>query len=156
MHRAASLFETFGDLHGSLQAQSGHAMVLQDSGRPEEALVSYQDTLAFLERVGDRLEPHIADFSQGEVTSGMGICCVLMERWTEAVDHFSTAAAISRQSGNAALESRHLVHLGEALLSAGRPEEARKAFDRCVSLGLDADPQRVARARDLLARLDAG
>ncbi|MEU2284877.1 tetratricopeptide repeat protein [Streptomyces sp. NPDC013178] len=155
MHRAAPMFEAVGDLHGSLQAQHGHAMVLLDSGRPEEALVSYRDTLNFLERVGDRIKSHIADFSRGEVHSGIGASHMLMQRWTEAVDHFATAAAISRKNGNAAMESRRLVELGEALLSAGRPEEARQAFARCVSLGLDADPRRVADARDLLARLDA-
>ncbi|MFF8974505.1 ATP-binding protein [Streptomyces sp. NPDC014995] len=155
MHRAAAMFEAVGDLHGSLEARHGHAMVLLDSGRPEEALVRYRDTLAFLERAGDRIESHIADFSRSALHSGMGSGYALMERWTEAVDHFGTAAAISRKSGNAALESRHLVHLGDALLSAGRPREAREAFARCVALGLDADPQRVARARDLLARLDA-
>ncbi|MFI6035088.1 ATP-binding protein [Streptomyces sp. NPDC051315] len=155
MNRAAPMFEAVGDLHGSLQAQHGHAMVLLDSGRPEEALVSYRSTLAFLERFGDRIEPHIADFSRSALHSGMGSSHARMGRWTEAVDDFGTAAAISRKSGNAAMESRHLVHLGDALLSAGRPREAREAYARCVALGLDADPQRVARARDLLARLDA-
>ncbi|MEV1068717.1 tetratricopeptide repeat protein [Streptomyces sp. NPDC050263] len=155
MHRAAPLFEAAGDLPGSLQARHGQATVLQDCGDPGKALVAYRETLAFVDRAGDRLPSHIADFSRGQLHSGMGSCHALLGRWAEAVDDFDTSLAISRESGNTAMESRQLVDLGNALLSAGRPTEAREAFARCVSLGLDADPQRVAEARGVLARLDA-
>lgn len=155
MHRAAALFEVVGDLPGSLQAQHGHGILLQNSGRPEEALASYRDTLAFLDRAGDRIPSHIADFARGQLHAAMGACHAAKERWTAAVGFLTTAVTISRGSGNAALESRYLVSLAEALLSAGRPAEAREALARCLSLGLDADPRRVAEARELLARLEA-
>ncbi|MFI1028835.1 ATP-binding protein [Streptomyces sp. NPDC020951] len=155
MHRAAPLFEAVDDLPGSLQARHGQASALLDSDDPEKALVAYRDTLAFVDRAGDRLPSHIADFSRGQLHSGMGACHALLGRWTQAVDDLSTSVAISRKSGNTAMESRQLVDLGNALLSAGRPREGREAFARCVSLGLDADPQRVAEARSVLARLDA-
>ncbi|KUO09152.1 ATP-binding protein [Streptomyces sp. DSM 15324] len=153
MHRAVALFEAAGDLHGSLQARHGRALILMDSGRPEEALVVYEETLAFLERVRDRLAPHIAEYGRGGMHSGMGTSLALLERWTEAVGHHRAAMAIWRSSGNTAMASRQLVHLGHALASAGRRDEAREAFARCVSLGPDADPQRVTAARDALARL---
>ncbi|WP_327320029.1 ATP-binding protein [Streptomyces sp. NBC_01235] len=155
LHRAARLFEGVGDLHGGLQARHGHAIVLEKLGLPEEALAFYQDTLDFLEQVSDRLEPHIADITRLGLHAGLGSSFGALERWAEAVDRLNTAVAICRASGNTALESRQLVNLGNALLSAGRPAEARAAFARCVSLGLDADPKPVAEARDLLARLDA-
>lgn len=154
MHRAAALFEAVGDLPGSLQALHGHGMLLRDFGRPEEALASYHDTLGFLDRAGDRIPPNIADFSRGQLHTAMGACHAAAQRWTEAVGHLRTAVRISRGSGNAAMESRQLVSLGRALLSAGRADEAREAFARCLSLGLDAEPQSVADARGALARLD--
>ncbi|MGW0585696.1 tetratricopeptide repeat protein, partial [Streptomyces sp. NPDC002920] len=155
MRRAAPLFEAVGDLPGTLQALHGRGVVLLDAGNAERALVVYRDTLAFLERCGDRMEPHIARFSRGGLFSDMGRCYALLERWPEAVDHLGTSVSIYRESGNTAMESRQLVGLGNALLSAGRPAEAREVFARCVSLGPAADPQRVAEARDALARLDA-
>ncbi|MFI5797996.1 ATP-binding protein [Streptomyces sp. NPDC051677] len=151
---AARLFESVGDLHGGLQARSGHAGVLEELGRPEEALAFYRETLAFLEEVSDRLEPHIADVTRIGLHAGLGRNFGTLKRWAEAVDHLDTAVAICRAGGNTALESRQLVHLGKALLSAGRPAQARAAFARCVGLGLHADPRPVAQARDLLARLD--
>ncbi|GAB7106441.1 hypothetical protein JCM4814A_47550 [Streptomyces phaeofaciens JCM 4814] len=156
MRRAARLFEAVGDLHGSLQARHGHAMFLAANDRSEEARAAFRHTLAFLERVSGRLAPHIADFTRIGLHSGLGRSYATSRRWPEAVDQLSTAVAICRASGNTALESRQLVNLGDALLSAGRTAEARGALTRCVSLGLDADPRRVAQARGLLARLDAG
>ncbi|MFI7498180.1 ATP-binding protein [Streptomyces sp. NPDC049687] len=152
---AAPLFEAAGDLHGSLQALHGRGLVLMDSGRLEEALVAYRHQLTFMDRVHDRVERHIADFARAGMHSGMGFCYAEMERWTEAIDHQNIAVAIWRKNGNTALESRQLTRLGTALLSAGRRDEAREAFARCVGLGRDADPQSVAVARDALARLDA-
>ncbi|KPI30629.1 NB-ARC domain protein [Actinobacteria bacterium OV320] len=155
MQRAAHLFETVGDLHGGLQARHGRAIVLAKQGLTEKAHAFYRDTLAFLEQVSDRLEPHIADITRVGLHAGLGSSFGVLERWPEAVDQLTTAVAICRASGNTALESRQLVHLGNALLSAGRPAEARAAFARCVSLGVHADPRPVAEARELLARLDA-
>ncbi|WP_328476885.1 NB-ARC domain-containing protein [Streptomyces sp. NBC_00377] len=155
LHHAARHFETVGDLHGDLQARHGRAIVLQKLGLTEEARLFYQDTLAFLEQVSDRLEPHIADITRIGLYAGLGSSLGVLERWPEAVDRLTAAAAICRASGNTALESRQLVQLGNALLAAGRPAQARAAFVRCVSLGVHADPRPVDEARALLARLDA-
>ncbi|CAM5600087.1 ATP-binding protein [Streptomyces aurantiogriseus] len=152
---SARLFESADDLHGTLQAMLGLSIVLLDAGRPEEALACDLRSLAFLDEAGDRVEPHIAAMARLNLHIGMGRAHALMERWEEAVTHLRTAGDLSLDGRNAAMLSRCLVHLGNVLLSAGRPAEAREAFSRCVSLGLDADPQRVAEARDLLARLDA-
>ncbi|WP_314223864.1 tetratricopeptide repeat protein [Streptomyces zaehneri] len=100
-------------------------------------------------------EPHIADITRIGLHAGLGSSFGVLERWPEAVDQLTTAVAICRATGNTALESRQLLNLGNALLSAGRPAEARAAFARCVSLGVHADPRSVAGARGLLARLDA-
>lgn len=156
MRRAARLFEAVGDPHGGLQARHGHAMFLAANGSPEQARAAYRHTLAFLERIEGRLAPHIADFTRIGLHSGLGRSYGTSLRWPEAVEQLSTAVALCRESGNTALESRQLVNLGKALLAAGRTDEARRALARCVSLGLDADPRRVAEARGLLARPDAG
>ncbi|MFJ1735305.1 ATP-binding protein [Streptomyces sp. NPDC088254] len=153
LYRAATLFETVGDRHGSLQARLGHGLILRDQGLTEEAVEAYTRVLDFLERSGDRLEPYIAETARISVHAGLGGAHAAAARWDRAVDHLSTAAAICRQNGNVALESRQLILLGEALLSAGRPDEAREAFTRCVGLGPDADPKPVARSRSHLDRL---
>ncbi|MEU8572827.1 ATP-binding protein [Streptomyces asoensis] len=155
LRRAAALFEGVGDLHGGLQARHGRAIVLEKLGRTEEAHAFYGETLAFLEEVSDRLEPHIADVTRIGLRAGLGSCLAALERWPEVVEQQTTAVEICRASGNTALESRQLVHLGRALLSAGRPREARAALARCVSLGDHADPRPVGEARELLAGLDA-
>ncbi|MFJ9683046.1 ATP-binding protein [Streptomyces sp. NPDC101194] len=151
---AAELFEGVGDLHGSLQAKHGDGLSLLEQGLPEEALASFRRTLAFLDRAGDRIEPHSAEITRLGLHSGMGSSYVRMERWEEAVVHLQTAVDMCRDSGNTALESRQLVHLGNALLSAGRRAEAREALTHCVRLGPDADPQGIADARGSLARLE--
>ncbi|MDX3311859.1 ATP-binding protein [Streptomyces sp. NPDC054884] len=155
LHHAGRLFAAVGDLHGGLQARQARSVVLERLGLAEEALALYEDTLVFLERAGDRLEPHIAEISRIGAHAGLGNCFGLLERWPEAVEQLTTAVAICRASGNTGLESRHLGLLGDALLSAGRPAEARAVFARCLSLGVHADPRIVAEARDRLARLDA-
>ncbi|MFF3846636.1 ATP-binding protein [Streptomyces sp. NPDC002328] len=153
LHRAALLFEADGDQHGSIQAQLGHAMILRDQDLNEEAIAAYERVLGFLERAGERLEPHIADVARISLLAGMGGSHAALGQWTQAVEYLSTAVAICRENGNVALESRQLANLGKALLSAGRPDEAREAFARCISLGPDADPKPVAESRTRLARL---
>lgn len=153
---AARLFEAVGDLHGTLQGKAGYGIILLRAGRTEEALASDLDTLAFLDETGDRMEPHIAAMGRLNLHAGIGLAYSVMERWKESVAHLQTAIDLSVAARNTAMLSRCLIRLGESLLSAGRPEEARQAFVRCVSLGLDADPQRVAEARERLAALHAG
>ncbi len=153
--RAVPLFRAAGDVHGLLQALLQRAYDLQSAERDEEALVAYQETLDRLEEAGDRVEPHIAAFTRGSGLVGLGRIHARLGRWEEAVRHLRTSVELCRAQGNTALESRYLTVLGETLLAAGRPEEAREAFGRCVSLGPGADPSRVARVRAHLARMDA-
>ncbi|WP_432027703.1 tetratricopeptide repeat protein [Streptomyces sp. 1222.5] len=142
-------------MHGLLQALLQRAYDLQSAERDEEALVAYRETLDRLEEAGDRVEPHIAAFTRGSGLVGLGRIHARLGRWEEAVRHLRTSVELCRAQGNTALESRYLTVLGETLLAAGRPEEAREAFDRCVSLGPGADPSRVARVRAHLDRMDA-
>jgi tetratricopeptide (TPR) repeat protein len=153
--QAARLFEAADDLHGALQSMNGHGNILLEAGRAEEALASDLRTLAFLDEAGDRVEPHIALAGRLNLHVGVGRAYAHMERWEEAITSLQTAVGLSVDSRNTGFLSRCLVRLGTALLSAGRTAEAREAFSRCISLGSDADPQRVAEARDHLARLDA-
>lgn len=153
-HEAARLFEAAGDLHGTLQAMSGHGSVLLEAGRAEETVAANLRTLAFLDQAGDRLEPNIALFTRFNMHSGTGRAYALMERWAEAVDHLQTSVGLSHDNGNTGLESRALAHLGNTLLAAGRKAEAQDAFTRCLSLGAGADPRSVAEAREQLARSD--
>ncbi|MFE9450408.1 helix-turn-helix domain-containing protein [Streptomyces sp. NPDC006739] len=154
--RAARLFEAAGDLHGVLQSRHVRALILAGRDRHEEAIAAYQDMLAWLGQVGPGIEPHVADMARLGAHGGIGTSYSRLRQWDKAVFHLRTATRICRSGGNIALESRQLTDLSEALLAAGRPAQAREVLVRCLSLGPDADPQRVLRARQQLARLDAG
>ncbi|MHB9757046.1 ATP-binding protein [Streptomyces sp. BYX5S] len=153
--QAAALFEEAGEVHGSLQARHtmGPLLALQD--QPREALAACVDALAFLARVADHVEPHIAMVTRIGLHSTMGKVHASVREWDQAVRHLRTAVTMCRADDNESLESIYLVPLGDALLSAGHPAQARETFARLVALGADADPRQVAEARERLARLDA-
>jgi tetratricopeptide (TPR) repeat protein len=150
---AARLFETAGDLHGTLQAMIGHAHALLDAGRYEQSITEHLRALAFLEQAGDRVEPHSAAFSRASLEASIGQAHAFLEDWCKAVERLRTAVELWRDSGNNGMESRNLVRLGKALLAAGHHDEARDAFTQCVALGAAADPSRLAEARERLADL---
>ncbi|MFB7776568.1 ATP-binding protein [Streptomyces bauhiniae] len=151
---AALLFETAGDLHGTLHAMSSQADTLLQAGYHEESVTEHLRTLAFLDRAGDRIEPHSAAFSRANLQTSLGRTYALMENWTDAAAHLHTAAELARDCGNPGLESRALVHLADALLASGHREQARSAWTRCLCLGVDANPQHVATAKERLAQLE--
>ncbi|MET7684026.1 helix-turn-helix domain-containing protein [Streptomyces sp. NPDC005423] len=150
---ATRLFEAAGDVHGSFQTMHNNGVSLLEQGLGEEALESFLDTLALLDRAGDRIEPSIAHITRIALDMGAGRACTLMRRWDDAFAHLRAAGAGSRDSGNTAMETRALVYLGRALLAAGREEEARETYARCVALGPTADPEFTAEARAHLAGL---
>ncbi|MER6115739.1 tetratricopeptide repeat protein [Streptomyces sp. NPDC001743] len=150
---AAGLFETVGDLHGTLQAMSNTAQNLSLGGRQEEAIAEILRTLAFLDQAGDRIEPHIATFTRTTLQMNLGLAHTALGNWSEGAAHLRAAADLWRDSANHGLESRALVRLGDALLAAGRHDEARTVFTRAVSLGTAADPSSLADARDRLDSL---
>ncbi|MEU0021828.1 helix-turn-helix domain-containing protein [Streptomyces rochei] len=151
---SARLFEAAGDLHGTLQAMgtAGHNLSL--AGRHEESIAQHLRTLAFLDQVGDRIEPHIADSARLNLEASIGHSHAYLKNWPEAIGHLKAAVRVGRDSGNQGLESRALIRLGDTLLGAGHRDEARDAFTRCVSLGEAADPSFLTEARERLARLD--
>ena len=150
---AVALFDAAGDLPGMLQALLGHALDLRGTGHHEEALKVYRQALTRLDEVGDRVPPHIAAFTRVTALAGAGNSYRCLGRSQEAVDHLRASVELSRADGNVALESRNLQALGDVLLTAGRIAEAREVLTRCLALGPDADPERVAEARSRLARL---
>ncbi|MFJ4339536.1 ATP-binding protein [Streptomyces sp. NPDC088915] len=153
--RAVEIFESVGDVHGLLQALHGRASNLRSAGRTDEAIVAYHETLAWLDEHDGRIEPHIAAFARHGLHNGLGRCHSGREQWREAIRHHRIAVDLSRASGNTALLSRRLTFLADALHGAGRAAEARDVLRDCLSLGPDADPERVAYARDRLARTPA-
>jgi transcriptional regulator with XRE-family HTH domain/tetratricopeptide (TPR) repeat protein len=152
---SARLFEAAGDLHGTLQAMVATAYALLLADRHEEALAEDLRALAFLDRAGDRIEPHIAVTSRANLEMSIGRSHAHLKNWPEAAAHLRAAVSLWRGSGNKGLESRGLTHLGDALLAAGHRDEARDVFTRCLSLGAAADPSRLTEARQRLADLDA-
>ncbi|MFF2433414.1 tetratricopeptide repeat protein [Streptomyces sp. NPDC058107] len=132
---------------------SNTAQNLLLAGRHEEAITEGLRTLAFLDQAGDRIEPHIADFTRTTLQMNIGLAHTHLKNWSEAADHLRTAVELWHASGNPGLESRALVHLGNALLAAGHHDEARDAFTQCVALGTAADPSRLTEARERLADL---
>ncbi|MET8947872.1 tetratricopeptide repeat protein [Streptomyces sp. NPDC004542] len=151
--QAIALFEAAGDLHGVLQALLSRGLELIRVGREGEAAEVFREVLTRLDEAGDRVEPHIAVFTRINVLAGLGRCYGRLGRWDEAVEHVRASVELSRTDGNIGLESRYLIRLGDVLLEAGRTAEAREAFTRCVALGNEADPARVAEARARLAGL---
>ncbi|MEV7671709.1 helix-turn-helix domain-containing protein [Streptomyces sp. NPDC088752] len=151
---AATLFEAAGDLHGALQCRVEHDQILVDGGRQEESVAEILDTLSFLDQAGDRIEPHIADFTRTNLRVLIGGAHAQLGNWSEAAEHLRVAVELCRAGGNAAMESRALVHLGNSLLAAGDRAGARDAFSRCLALGAAADPQRLTEARERLAEAD--
>ncbi|MGW6539914.1 ATP-binding protein [Streptomyces sp. NPDC055051] len=151
---AATFFETAGDLHGALQCRVENDQILVDGGLHERSVAEILDTLSFLDQVGDRIEPHIAEFTRTNLQVLIGGAHASLENWSEAADHLRLAVDLCRTSGNTAMESRALVHLGNCLLSAGHRDEARDAFSRCLDLGNTADPTRLTETRERLAELD--
>ncbi|MGW0135775.1 ATP-binding protein [Streptomyces sp. NPDC003299] len=154
--RAVALFEAAGDLPGVVQGLLGHALHLEGAGRSEEAVAGYRQALTRLDEAGGRVEEHIATFARISALAGMGRSYSRLGRWDEAVEHLRASVELSHTDGNIALESRYLTSLGDVLTSAGRLTEAREVLTRCIALGPDADPHRVADARARLARLDTG
>ncbi|MER5739395.1 MULTISPECIES: helix-turn-helix domain-containing protein [unclassified Streptomyces] len=151
---AAALFEAAGDLHGALQSRVEHDQLLVDGGRHDEAITAIPGTLSFLDQVGDRIEPHVADFTRTNLRVVIGGAHAHLGNWDAAVEHLRVAVELCRASGNAAMESRALVHLGNSLLAAGHRTEARDAFSRCRALGATADPHSLAEARERLGEPD--
>jgi transcriptional regulator with XRE-family HTH domain/tetratricopeptide (TPR) repeat protein len=150
--RAAELFEAAGDLLGSIECMHGRALNLAARERHEEALEAYRRTLAALDRAGERVPPHIADVTRLELHSNTGLTHARLKQWDEALTHLWTAVRTCHETGNTSLESRRMVDLGDVLLDAGRPEQAREVHSGVLALGAEADPRAVEEAR---ARLDA-
>ncbi|PPS80423.1 ATP-binding protein [Streptomyces sp. MH60] len=149
--RAAELFEAGGDLNGALQARFGICILLVETERPAEALAFLAETFAFIDAAGDRIAPHIAHFTMVQMHSVSGRAHHLLGAWDAAVHHLRTALDLDRD--NPGMTSRLLNQLGHVLREAGRTEPARKAFHSCVAIGADADPAKVADAREQLALL---
>ncbi|MEU2289063.1 helix-turn-helix domain-containing protein [Streptomyces sp. NPDC013178] len=154
--RAAELFGTVGDLHGSLQALIAQAESLVEAGRAECAVVEATKGLDFTDRHRERLEPPIAALARISLHSLLGRAHGQLKHDREAVGHLRAAVDISRLQGNIARESRSLALLGGAYLSFGREQEARETFKRCLELGEYADPQSLVDARAHLDRLEGG
>ncbi|MDT7845657.1 helix-turn-helix domain-containing protein [Streptomyces justiciae] len=150
---AARLFEAVGDIHGALQALSARGAILLRAQRPAEATVAMQRALDALHAAGDDVEPHIRQFTLANLHGLAGDAHAQLGHWDEAITHNGAACKLSRESGNSAMESIHVVRLGLALLAAGRISEARDAFTRCLELGADADPEYANEAREYLAKL---
>ncbi|NEB92017.1 ATP-binding protein [Streptomyces bauhiniae] len=151
-HDAARLFEAVGDLHGTLHAMSGYADTLLQDSRFEESVTEHLRTLAFLDRAGDRIEPHSAAFSRANLLTSLGRAHSLLGNWSEAAESLRTAGELARAADNPGLESRTLIHLGDALLAVGHRKQAHDAFSRCLALGETANPQHIATARERLAQ----
>ncbi|MGW2180449.1 ATP-binding protein [Streptomyces sp. NPDC001732] len=151
---AATLFESAGDLHGALQARVEYDQLLVDGGRHEEAITEILGTLSFLDQVGGRIEPHIAEFTRTNLRMVIGGAHTYLENWDAAIEHLGIAVELCRTNGNTAMESRALVHLGNSQLAAGHRAEARNAFSQCLALGTAADPNRLSEARQRLTELD--
>ncbi|MGW5639442.1 ATP-binding protein [Streptomyces sp. NPDC003832] len=152
---ATDLFARADDIHGLLQSGFNRALMLESAGRAEEALAAYRSTLSALDDNADRVERYVAETTRLGAHGGIGGALGRLERWDESVTHRRRALDLSRAMGNIAVESRQLTLLADALLAAGRPDEARDHLVACVRLGPDADPQRVTLARERLARLNA-
>ncbi|MEU1872487.1 helix-turn-helix domain-containing protein [Streptomyces sp. NPDC019793] len=151
--RAAELFEACGDANGALQARFGLGALLVVTDRPTEGLACFAEAFAFIEESGDRIAPHIARFTRIQMHSVSSRAHRQLGDWDSAIGHLRTALELSQD--NPGMISRTFNSLGHTLLEAGRTGPARDAFLSCVAVGPEADPSKVADAREQLALLDA-
>ncbi|MDX3850971.1 BTAD domain-containing putative transcriptional regulator [Streptomyces sp. AK02-01A] len=148
---AIHLFEAAGDLHGALQALHVSGQLQLDDGRPRDAVVAYRRTLTFLDQHAHELAPHIAAFSRTNLHGSVGVAHLALDDAEQALEHLETAVGLSRAMNNPGLESRHLVHLAQALEEVGRAAEAHAVYTRILSLGGDGGRDAVTTARAWLA-----
>ncbi|MFB7776181.1 helix-turn-helix domain-containing protein [Streptomyces bauhiniae] len=153
--RAAGLFRAADDLHGLLQALISGASSLKGAGRTEEALTAYRGAMAWLTEKGDQIQQNIANTIRPMIYTGIGECLGQLRQWPEALTHLRTAVDLAAAHGNTSMLGYYLTNLADVAQDADRVDEARDALIRCISLGPDADPERVAYARDRLTEMSA-
>lgn len=151
---AAGLFQAAGDTPGMLTALQQRATTLRDiSDDQEKAIEVFEQLLSLAEEFEDRIGSHVAAIYRINSLAGQGGCHSRLQRWDEAVRLVRASVELSRAVGNSAMEGRYLIHLGDALLGAGRTAEAREAFEQCAALGPDAGTEHLVEARSRLADL---
>lgn len=154
---AAELFEAAGDTPGMLTALQQRATTLRDiSDDQEKAIEVFQRVLDLAEEFEERIGSHVAAIYRTNSLAGQGECYRRLRNWDDAVRLVRASVEFSRGFGNAAMEGRYLIQLGDTLLEAGRTTEAREEFERCAALGPEAGTEHIDEARSRLTDLAAG
>ncbi|MEU9608671.1 tetratricopeptide repeat protein [Streptomyces sp. NPDC048057] len=114
------------------------------TGRPAEALASYERAAALQERLGDRARPAAAWDGQGRTHLQLG-------RVQEAVDCHRRSVDAHRELGQSWGTAGALLHLADALDRAGAAQEATGAREDAAELLASFTDPRAARLREGIA-----
>jgi tetratricopeptide (TPR) repeat protein len=114
LRRAVELGQTFSDLGGYATALHNMAGLLDGRGRPQEAVVWYQASLA--------INPDAAERSASY--NNLGLIAMQQGAYAEAEQLIRKAIDLNRQGGHFHHLGKHLMNLGNLLRRQGRLDEA--------------------------------
>jgi transcriptional regulator with XRE-family HTH domain/tetratricopeptide (TPR) repeat protein len=154
---AVDLFERLGDATDGLTPVMGRATLLNDLGRPEEALAVFAALEDRLDDPALSLPDHIRDWFRNDALHGIGRSLELAGDLAAAEEAHRRALAVAVHIGAAAARGHSQWVLARVLRSQGRPADSRAAFAAALAEFQDAgDARRVAAIEDELAALAAG
>ncbi|MEU3519930.1 helix-turn-helix domain-containing protein [Streptomyces sp. NPDC006654] len=149
---AADLFSRTGERQGAVAAMIGRGLALYAAHRHQEAVDSYQETLAVVEEAAETFEASFLLNFRANVRGLLSDVLIALERWDDAVEQLNLSAEDSRLNESTGLESRAFARLGRAHLGAGRVDEATAAYLAVTALGAAAEPDSLTEARTHLAQ----
>jgi tetratricopeptide (TPR) repeat protein len=104
------------------------AGIQADSSSPQEAVKSYNESLALYREVGDKSGTSVTLINLGVLLNeGLG-------RPDEALPHFREALSLMREAGDRSGEALALNNIGVAYLAKGAFSEAQTYFERALDL----------------------
>jgi tetratricopeptide (TPR) repeat protein len=134
-HAAGALLQQSLQLVRKLQDRRGQAQLLLDLGqvRADEGRLELADALlaAALAAWPTHTENH---GFRARTLDGLGRLRCRQQRYDDAVDHFAEAASQYGELSAHAARARSLEALGDALVAAGRPQQARAARQQALVL----------------------
>ncbi|MEU5201230.1 tetratricopeptide repeat protein [Streptomyces scabiei] len=154
---AAELFERLVAFHGAQEPTMGSALVLLNSsslwtltGRLGKAETALEEALTAFRTFGD----HRRD---AEALGGLGTLLLSQQRVAESIAVLEKAADRLEEHGTPLVTAKVLSTLGNALLAAGRPDDAIAQYGRSLTMFRELDDwYGVAYAASRLKRVAQG
>lgn len=131
---SAEIFREFGDVSRYAIARMTQAVLLQRTGRQQEALALWQEL-----QKNDQLDAS----TRVAITHDLGVCYRENGNLDKAIEHISAAAAEYELLGENVYAAKGRWALAATLVAAGRPNDAvpifRTTWKQFENLGMEAD-----------------